>query len=91
MKLKSTLANQIKYLTAHETEERLFNFLEEQFGRIETFNPSMSKKDIASAIGTTPETFSRLLLRLKSENKLDWIGNEIYISPSVWQDRKENI
>ena len=79
MKKQRYLADQIKYLTVQDVEERLFSFLREQFGTKEKIIPSMTKKDMAAAIGTTPETFSRLLLRLKSENKLFWEGKTIVI------------
>ncbi|MFC1584292.1 Crp/Fnr family transcriptional regulator [Fibrobacterota bacterium] len=84
MKKVRYLTNQINYLSSHDVEERLFLFLEEQFGRKESITVSISKKDIAAAIRTTPETLSRLLLRLKDEGKLSWEGKKIAVSPDVW-------
>ncbi|MBN2413286.1 Crp/Fnr family transcriptional regulator [candidate division KSB1 bacterium] len=86
MKKQRYLANQIKYLTLHDVEERLFLFLKEQYGRQKEIKPSLSKKDIAAAIGTTPESLSRLLMRLKQENKLKWEEKIIKINPTVWQN-----
>jgi CRP/FNR family transcriptional regulator len=69
------LANQIQHLTLHDVEDRLRLFINQQYGRSGSISVNMSKKDMASAIGATPETFSRLLLRLKKEKKLEWKGN----------------
>lgn len=71
------LTDQIKYLTVHDVEDRLFSFLREQYGSAVIIKTAMSKKDIAAAIGATPETLSRLLLRLSNEGKLIWEGKTI--------------
>lgn len=71
------LTEQIKYLTIHDVEDRLFNFLKEQFGEESEINLSISKKDVAAAIGTTPETLSRLILRLTNEKTLSWEGKKV--------------
>lgn len=73
------LSDQIKYLTVHDVEDRLFSFLNEQYGDEKIIKTKMSKKDIAAAIATTPETLSRLILRLGKENKLKWEGRTIKI------------
>ncbi len=80
------LTNQIGYLRSYDVEERLFLFLEEQYGRSSKIIPQVSKKEIASAIGTKPETLSRLFVRLKGEGKLHWEGREIRVSPDAWVD-----
>jgi CRP/FNR family transcriptional regulator, dissimilatory nitrate respiration regulator len=72
MRKQRYLVNKIKYLTLHDVEDRFFLFLKDQFGPATVIDPKMSKKDVATAIGTTPETLSRLLLRLKKEGKVDW-------------------
>jgi CRP-like cAMP-binding protein len=48
----------------------------------------MTKKEIAGAIGTIPETFSRLLKRLRSKNILEWEKNELVLAKGFW-DRSE--
>lgn len=78
------LADQIRYLTNHDVEERLFMFLKEQFGKKEEIKITLSKKDVAAAIGTTPETLSRLLNRLKQEDKLTWEDHRITIPNPTW-------
>ena len=77
MKKMRYLADKISYLTSHDVESRLFMFLEDQYGRVENVKSVFSKKSAAAAIGTTPETLSRLLLRLKKEGKLVWEGSTI--------------
>jgi CRP-like cAMP-binding protein len=79
------LADQIRYLTNHDVEERLFLFLQEQHGPKEHIVCSLSKKDVAAAIGATPETLSRLLHRLNQEGKLNWEGSKLDIRPDVWK------
>jgi CRP-like cAMP-binding protein len=75
------LAEQVHYLTALDVEARLFGFLKQQFGNRPEIHINISKKDVAAAIATTPETLSRLLLRLKDEGKLIWKGKTIQIGP----------
>ncbi len=79
------LADQIKYLTTHDVEDRLILFLKENYGESEKILPAISKKDMAAAIGTTPETLSRILLRLKNDNVLSWDDKYIIVNPSVWE------
>jgi CRP-like cAMP-binding protein len=78
------LTERILYLTSHDVEERFFYFLEEQYGRREEYRVSLSKKDIAAAIGTIPETFSRLLLRLKQEGTISWEGERLSLIEGFW-------
>jgi CRP/FNR family transcriptional regulator len=80
MKKLRYLTDQIQFLTTHDVEDRLFMFLEEQYGKKERIVSSLSKKDVAAAIGATPETLSRLLQRLKNEGKVDWTGSDLHIN-----------
>jgi CRP-like cAMP-binding protein len=85
MRKQRYLANRILYLTGHDVEDRFFFFLQEQFGRREEYRISLSKKDIAAAIGTIPETFSRLLLRLREEKKIRWEGQNLRLAEGFWE------
>ena len=76
------LVDRIRILSIQDIEERLYHFLKEQFGDAPEILPKVSKKDVAAAIGTAPETLSRVLLRLKSAGKLHWIRDKISISPN---------
>jgi CRP/FNR family transcriptional regulator len=84
MRKQRYLADRILYLT-RDVERRFFGFLEEQFGRRQEYRLSLSKKDIAAAIGTIPETFSRLLLRLKEEGTIRWQGEVLELAAGFWQ------
>ena len=51
----------------------------------ELISTPLSKKDIAAAIGTTPESLSRLILRLTDDQIIDWKGREIRILSNPWR------
>ncbi|MCU0609603.1 MAG: Crp/Fnr family transcriptional regulator [Chitinispirillaceae bacterium] len=73
------LADRIRFLTMHDVEDRFFLFIKQHFGEHEQIVPALSKKDIAAAIGTTPETYSRLITRLTSEGKVRVSGKSLFI------------
>jgi len=77
MRKQRYLAERIVQQQAHDVEGRLHWFLKEQFGSQKTVTLSISKKDIAAAIGTTPETLSRLILKLKKRKLLTWSGKTL--------------
>jgi CRP/FNR family transcriptional regulator len=79
MRKQRYLADRIRYLTTNEVEERFFIFLREQYGDGSLIVPVLSKKDMAAAIGATPETYSRLLARLTGEGKIALEGKAIRI------------
>ena len=79
------LAERIQELTTKDVEHRFFAFLRSQYGERETIHTPLSKKDIAAAIGTTPESLSRLILRLHEEKIIDWQGKEIRILSNPWK------
>jgi CRP/FNR family transcriptional regulator len=82
------LAERLRSLATMDVADRLFHFLEQQYGERERIVPGISKKDLAAAIGATPETLSRLLLRLKREGTLVWSGREIVLKKGFWQRRR---
>lgn len=71
------LTQQIQLLTSQDVETRLFSFLKAHYGSSGTIHTALSKKDIAAAIGTTPETLSRLIKKLEKEGRLSWDGKTI--------------
>jgi CRP/FNR family transcriptional regulator len=79
------LTERLMQVQSHEVDERFFLFLKNNYGQKDKITPGISKKDIAAAIGTTPETLSRLLFRLKQENFLQWEGKEMVISNEFWK------
>ena len=70
-----------------DVEDRFFDFLEEHYGRREDYRIPLTKKDVAAAIGTIPETFSRLLLRLKEQGTGSWEGERLRLTPGFWGRR----
>ncbi len=79
------LAERIQQLTSMDVEARFVEFLREHYGEKEKITPDLSKKDIASAIGATPETFSRLLQKLEKRAGFCWEGKTITVKPSFWE------
>jgi CRP-like cAMP-binding protein len=79
------LADQIKYLTSHDVDGRLLAFLAEHYGRREELVVSISKKDVAAAIGATPESLSRALLRMGQEGTLTWKGATVRVAAKAWE------
>jgi len=73
------LAERIQELTTKDVEHRFFTFLRSQYGDQKIIQTPLSKKDIAAAMGTTPESLSRLILRLHEEKIIAWQGKEIRI------------
>lgn len=79
------LTERILYLTSYDVEERFFRFLIERYGVRETYEPDISKKEIASVIGTIPETLSRLFDRLKRLEIISWSGNALHVQADYLQ------
>lgn len=78
------LADKIQQLTSQDVEQRLRGFLIEQYGEQAQIHAEINKKQLAAAIGTTPETLSRLLQDLKGRKSLEWKQGVITVSPSFW-------
>ncbi len=78
------LADKIRQLTSHDVESRFREFLREQYGESQQIAAEINKKQLAAAIGTTPETLSRLLLQLKRRKCLRWENGVISAAPSFW-------
>jgi CRP/FNR family transcriptional regulator len=87
MRKQRYLAQKIVSLAAHDVEERFFRFLAEQYGKKEEYTVTLSKKDVAAAVGTIPETLSRLILRLKKEGVLTWTGSSLRLQKGFWLTR----
>jgi CRP-like cAMP-binding protein len=87
MRKQRYLTERILYLTTREVEDRFFDFLAEQYGRREAYDIPLAQKEVAAAIGTIPETLSRLLLRLKAEGLGNWEGDRLQLAPGFWQRR----
>jgi CRP-like cAMP-binding protein len=77
------LADQVHVLTAVDVEGRLVRFLKDRFGTRGNILTALTKKDVAAAIGTTPETLSRLLQKLHESGRLSWKGRRIRIGEEL--------
>jgi CRP-like cAMP-binding protein len=85
MKKQRYLADRILALSTYDVEERFIRFLIEHYGKKNEYYVPLSKKDIASAIGTIPETLSRLLNRMQREGKLSVKGKSIKMEKGFWE------
>jgi len=81
------LSQRIHYLTAYDVEQRFFRFLYEQCGASDTCTLEIPKKEIAAAIGTVPETLSRLILRLRERGDIEWKGSRIRVRDGLWEEQ----
>ncbi len=86
MRKQRYLTERILYLTAYELEERFFRYLADQYGKKYEYFLNLSKRDMASNIGTIPETFSRLLARLEREGKIVWNNKVLKLKKGLWED-----
>jgi CRP-like cAMP-binding protein len=89
MKKQRYLADRILSLTVYDVEDRLFRFIAQQFGKREEYCVDLSKKEVSSAIGTMPETLSRVLLRLKRQKLLSWSKNRISLEKGFWERNED--
>ncbi len=87
MKKQRYLAGRILYLTAYDVEERFFRFIAEHYGRHGSYDLTLPKKEIASAIGTIPETFSRLIQRLTTRGIIRWEGSKLLLGDDFWESQ----
>lgn len=74
------LVSQLQQRDVLDAEQRLLLYLRENFPGKDLITPGITKKEMAAAIGTTPETLSRILRRLEKQDILRWSGKEIRMS-----------
>lgn len=84
MKKLRYLNERIIYLSAMDVDERFFRFLRDNYGVRPSYDIAMSKKDAALAIGTIPETFSRMIARLKKSGLIEWDSGDLKVAARVW-------
>lgn len=77
MRKQRYLADRVRQITSSSVEERLMVFLREQSAGSDVIEIGISKKEVAAAIGTTPETLSRLIARLTDDGVLEWTGKTV--------------
>ena len=86
MKKQRYLTDRIMYLTSSDVENRFFRFLAEQYGTSGEYEIRISKKDIATAIGASPETLSRLIHRLNGSGLIEWEGARLRVDASCLEE-----
>lgn len=86
MKKQRYLAQRLVELTRFDVEERFIRFLSDRYGRRERYHIPLSKQDVASAIGTIPETLSRMILRMNRRGDLEWHKSGLKLRPGFWED-----
>ena len=74
------LADRVAFLNAYDVEERFFVFVEEHYGIKPMITIDLTKAELAEAIGTIPETMSRLIARLKLKDLVAWNKNELKLN-----------
>lgn len=79
------LADRIHILTSCDLTERLLRFLEGRYGRADGYDVDLPKKDVAAAIGTTPETLSRLINELSQQGMMSWRGRKLSLGTGIWE------
>jgi len=79
------LIDHIHYLNSLDVEERFFRFILDNYGREYKYKISIPKREIASAIGTIPETFSRMILRLTKLGIITWKKDILTIKDGFWE------
>jgi CRP/FNR family transcriptional regulator len=77
------LTERILQLSTSDVEQRLLQFLADHAGGKPSFEVTLSKKDVAAAIQTTPETLSRVILRLTQSGALAWDGRRVTLRPDT--------
>ncbi len=82
------LTNRLMQIRSLDGEHRLFLFLKEELGGAETMELALSKKDVAASISVTPETLSRMILRLRKKGALRWSGRKIELKKGFWSSYK---
>jgi CRP/FNR family transcriptional regulator len=85
MRRQRYLAGRVRYLASYDVEERFLLFLRDHYGRVNEIEPDISKRDMAAAIGATPETFSRLIRRLSGDGTITWQGGSLALDPRAWE------
>jgi CRP-like cAMP-binding protein len=90
MRKQRHLTQRILNLTLHDMEDRFFLFLREQYGERQEYTVNFSKKDIAAAIWTNPETLSRLIQRLKRDAVITWSGRRLALKDEFWESWRKD-
>lgn len=89
MRKNRYLTERVRRLTACSVEERFVLFLRDHYGEVASITPEISKREMAAAIGATPETFSRMIRKLTKQGLLRWPARTIHLPEGFWSRRRE--
>ncbi len=78
------LTERMRSLVTMDAADKLFHYLRQHYGPQERIAPGITKKLLAAAIDVTPETLSRILLKLRNEGTLAWDRGTITIQKGFW-------
>jgi CRP/FNR family transcriptional regulator len=73
------LTKRLMHYMCNDVEDRFYRFIAEKYPEGGDARIDLPKKDLAAAIGTVPETLSRLLKRLEKEKRLVRQGRSLLI------------
>ncbi len=82
------LTQRIIFLSSLAVEDRFFAYLIERYGKNKEYCIEIQKQEIARAIGTVPETFSRMINRLKDKG-ITWRGDTLTFPEDFWDNRPQ--
>ncbi len=77
MRKQRYLAERLRETASRDADERLLRFLRRHCPPGKTVSMSLSKKDVAAAVGIAPETLSRLLRRWGRAGTVRWTGRAL--------------
>jgi len=80
------LSRRVYFLEVLDLEDRFFSYIVDHYGLSGTYDLDISKKDLASALGTVPETLSRLLFKLKNRSYISWEDRLLRFSPQILEE-----
>jgi len=84
------LSNRILYLSTYDIEERFTKFILDHYGEKKEYEIPMSKKNIAEAIGCTPEALSRMINSLSRKKIILWEKKKLRVSETFFKMTKKN-
>lgn len=81
------LARKVELFNNANVSDRFFHFVETYYGKNESIEFKESKKEIAETIGTIPETFSRMISKLKKNKTIiSWEKSNLVFKNGFWNN-----
>jgi CRP/FNR family transcriptional regulator, dissimilatory nitrate respiration regulator len=78
------LTNQLVDLTSYDVETRFLRYIKKTYGSVNRIVIPYSKRELASTIGTTPESLSRTLHQLRNDGICFWEGDTLIFKEGFW-------